>query len=160
GASEENRLVFGGITRYFECWKPIIAAVNGLAFGGGVEIVLACDIAVAAEHAQFALPEPRVGRVAGGGGTSRLPSPIPLKHAMGMLLTGRAISAAEAREFGLVNEVVPADQLLDAAQRWADAVIECSPTCVRVSKESVMKGLELPSVPAAMDADDDRLRRL
>src|SRR5262249_17340386 len=119
---------WGAITRDFECWKPIIAAVNGVALGGGTELVLACDIAVAADHAQFGLTEPRVGVMAGAGGIHRLVRQIPMKVAMGMLLTGRRVGAAEAAAIGLVNEVVPASELMATAQRWAEQIVECSPT--------------------------------
>src|SRR5579875_1808405 len=91
---------FGGITARFDLWKPVIAAVNGLALGGGLEIALACDIIVAAEHATFGLPEPRVGLMAAAGGVHRLPRHIPLKIAMGMILTGKPITASEARRSG------------------------------------------------------------
>jgi enoyl-CoA hydratase/carnithine racemase len=135
---------FGGITRGFECWKPIIAAVNGYALGGGFELVLASDIAVAADTAEFGLPEPRVGYVAVAGGVHRLMRQIPAKHAMGMLLTGRRISAAEALGFGLVNEVVPAAGLLAAAERWAGLILECAPLSVQATKQMALEGLALP----------------
>jgi enoyl-CoA hydratase/carnithine racemase len=135
---------FGGITRRFDCFKPMIAAVNGFALGGGFEIVLACDMVVAAEHAAFGLPEPRVGLMAGAGGVHRLPRQIPYHLAMGMMLTGRRISAQEAQEMGLVNEVVPLEALMSAAERWAAEVLECAPLSVRASKEAALKGLELP----------------
>ena len=135
---------FGGITNHFECWKPIIAAVNGYALGGGFEMALASDIVVAAEHARFGLPEPRVGLVATAGGVQRLPRQIPLKIAMGMILTGRHITAQEAYRLGLVNEVVPLPELMTAARRWADEILECSPLAVRASKQQVRMGIELP----------------
>src|SRR5205807_4297293 len=111
---------FGGITSTFECNKPLIAAVNGIALGGGFEIALACDIIIAADHARFGLPEPRVGLIAGAGGMHRLPAQVPLKLAMGMLLTGKQITAQEAYRIGLVNEVVPSPELITAAERWAN----------------------------------------
>src|SRR5262249_5718549 len=98
---------FAAITRRFDLWKPLIAAVNGFALGGGFEIALACDLIIAAEHARFGLPEPRVGLMAAAGGVHRLPRHVPLKIAMGMMLTGRHITAAEAQRIGIVNEVVP-----------------------------------------------------
>src|SRR5436305_9061141 len=112
----EKRVPFGGITSDFECYKPIIAAVNGVAVGGGFEIALASDIIIAAEHARFGLPEPRVGLIAGADGVHRLPQQIPLKQAMGMLLTGRQIPAQEAYRLGLVNEVVPGTDLTAATE--------------------------------------------
>src|SRR6202011_2447515 len=103
-----NSSGFGGLTLRFHCDKPIIAAVNGVAMGGGFEIALACDLIIASENAMFALPEPRVGLAALAGGLQRLPRQIGLKRAMGMILTARHVSAAEGKEVGFVNEVVPA----------------------------------------------------
>ena len=102
---------FAAITRGYRCPKPLIAAVNGVAAGGGCEIALACDIVIAADTARFGLPEPRVGLIAGAGGIHRLARQIPLKQAMGMLLTGRLVPAAEGHRLGFVNEVVPAVEL-------------------------------------------------
>lgn len=132
---------FAGITARFDITKPIIAAVNGFALGGGCEIALACDIIIAAEHARFGLPEPRVGLMAGAGGVHRLPRHIPLKIAMGMILTGKHITAAEAHRWGLVNEMVPLKDLMTAAERWAGEIMECSPVSIRASKEAAMGGL-------------------
>jgi enoyl-CoA hydratase/carnithine racemase len=139
----------GGLTLRHDMTKPLIAAVNGFALGGGFELALACDIIVAAEHAEFGLPEPRVGRMALEGGMHRLARSIPFKIAMGMLLTGRRISAAEAYRSGLVNEVVPLADLLSAARRWADEILACAPLSVQATKEAVLKGLDL-SLPAAV----------
>jgi enoyl-CoA hydratase/carnithine racemase len=135
---------FGGITERFDLFKPVIAAVNGLALGGGFEIALACDIIVAAEHARFGLPEPRVGLAALAGGMQRLARIIPEKMAMGMMLTAKPISAARAAELGIVNEVVPAADLMDAARRWAAEIAECSPTSIRATKQVVMQSRGLP----------------
>lgn len=135
---------FGGITARFDLFKPVIAAVNGLALGGGFEIALACDIIVAAEQATFGLPEPRVGLAALAGGMQRLPALIPPKIAMGMMLTGKPISAAEAQRLGIVNEVVPAAELLPAAQRWASTILECSPSSVRATKQVALQSQGLP----------------
>jgi len=151
---------FGAITRGYNCPKPLIAAVNGVAAGGGFEIALACDIVIAADSARFGLPEPRVGLIAGAGGIHRLSRQIPLKQAMGMLLTGRLVSADEGHRLGFVNEVVPAAELMEAAQRWADEILECSPLLVQLTKESAHEGLGLP-VEEAMARDwDERLPRL
>jgi enoyl-CoA hydratase/carnithine racemase len=139
---------FGGITARFDLWKPVIAAVNGFALGGGLEIALACDVIVAAEHATLGLPEPRVGLMAAAGGVHRLPRHIPLKIAMGMLLTGKRITAAEAARLGLVNEVVPKEQLMDAAMRWAREIAECSPLSVQASKQAALQGLGKPLAEA------------
>jgi enoyl-CoA hydratase/carnithine racemase len=135
---------FGGITRRHGLTKPVIAAVNGFALGGGLEIALACDIVVAAEHARFGLPEVRVGLMAGDGGVHRLPRQIPQKIAMGMLFTGRHINAAEAHRWGLVNEVVPGPALMEAARRWAREITECAPLSVQGTKEAALGGLGRP----------------
>ena len=135
---------WGGITARFDLWKPTIAAVNGWAMGGGCEMALACDIVVAAEHARFGLPEPRVGLMAAAGGVHRLPRQVGLKQAMGMILTGKHIDAQEAYRIGLVNEVVPSDQLMATADRWAAEILECAPLAVRASKEAAVTGLDLP----------------
>lgn len=135
---------FGGITLRFDLWKPVIAAVNGWAMGGGCEMALACDIIVAAEHARFGLPEPRVGLIATSGGVHRLPRQIPPKIAMGMMLTGKWIDAREAHRLGLVNQVVSLKDLMPTAERWAGEIMECAPLAVRGSKESAMIGLDLP----------------
>ena len=139
---------FAGITHRFDLFKPMIAAVNGLAMGGGFETALACDIIIAAENALFALPEPRVGLIAGGGGVHRLPRSIPIKQAMGMILTGRRVSAAEGLAMGFVNEVAQTGKALEAALRWADMILEGSPVALRAAKEIVERGLEAPSVEA------------
>ena len=140
---------FGGITSGFTCWKPIIAAVNGHAVGGGLELAMACDIIVAADHATLGAPEARVGVVAAAGGFHRLPRQLPPKIAMGMLLTGKSITAEEAHRWGMVNEVVPLDELMPAAERWASRVIECAPSSVRAHKQMATLGLDL-SFEAAM----------
>lgn len=135
---------FGGLASRFDCNKPIIAAVNGFAMGGGFEIALACDLIIAAENAKFALPEPHVGLAALAGGLLRLPRQIGLKRAMGMILTARHVSAREGYELGFVNEVVPQGEALNGAERWAEAICKNSPMSVRASKEIVQKGLEVP----------------
>ncbi len=143
---------FGGLSHRFDCSKPIIAAVNGVAMGGGFEIALACDIIIASERAIFALPEPRVGLAALAGGLHRLPRQIPFKAAMGMILTGRRVDAREALSLGIANEVVPHDELIPATRKWIDQILECAPLSVRASKESVLKGLEHPTVQGALGA--------
>jgi len=148
---------FGGLTARYDLVKPVIAAVNGVAMGGGFEIALACDIIVASEDAVFALPEPRVGLAALAGGIHRLPRQIGLKHAMGMLLTGRRVTAQEGLQLGFVNEVVPAAELMTAARRWADQIVECAPLSVRASKQAAMQGLRFGSVEEAMSQRYDQL---
>jgi enoyl-CoA hydratase/carnithine racemase len=134
---------FAGLTTRFDLVKPIVAAVNGFALGGGLEIALACDLIVAAEHATLGLPEPKVGLMAAAGGAHRLPRQIPLRIAMGMLLTGRPLTAPVALRYGLVNEVVPGPELMAAATRWAEAIAECCPLSVQASKEAALGGLGL-----------------
>ena len=126
----------------------MIAAVNGVAVGGGFEIALAADIIVAAEQARFGLPEPRVGLLAAAGGIHRLPRQIPQKLAMGMILTGRQISAAEGLRLGIVNEVVPGPELIGAARRWAADIEGCSPLSVQASKQAALSAAGLPLAEA------------
>jgi enoyl-CoA hydratase/carnithine racemase len=147
----EATVPLGGITSDFECDKPLIAAVNGYALGGGFELALACDVIVAADTARFGLPEPRVGLVAAAGGMHRLPQQLPLKLAMGMMLTGRQLTATEAAAVGLVNEVVPAADLTAAADRWAAQMLECSPVSLRITKRCVLAGLGRPVAEAMQD---------
>ena len=141
---------FAGVTSRFDLNKPLIAAVNGVAMGGGFEIALACDLIIASDKAIFALPEPRVGLAALAGGLHRLPRTIGLKRAMGMILTARRVSAAEGKELGFVNEVVSPDDLMAAAKRWAGLIAECSPMSIRASKAAVMQGLDEPTLEAAI----------
>ena len=132
---------FGGLSHRHDLDKPVIAAVNGVAMGGGFEIALAADIVIASEHAKFALPEPRVGLAALAGGLHRLPRQIGLKRAMGMILTARHVPAREGLELGFVNEVVPQGQALAAAERWAETIAKNSPMSIRASKQAIQKGL-------------------
>jgi crotonobetainyl-CoA hydratase len=146
---------FGGLSNRFDLDKPLIAAVNGLAMGGGFEIALACDVIVAADSAVFALPEPRVGLAALAGGLHRLPRTIGDKRALGMILTGRRVSAPEGKELGFVNDVVPVADLMTSAKKWASQMLELSPMSVRASKQAVYRGLAEPSLEAALKAQRD-----
>lgn len=141
---------FAGLTSRYDLDKPLIAAVNGVAMGGGFEIALACDIILAADTATFALPEPKVGLAALAGGLHRLPRQIGLKRAMGMILTARRVSAAEGEALGFVNAVVPAADLMAEARKWAKMICECSPMSIRASKQAVMKGLDEPTLADAI----------
>jgi enoyl-CoA hydratase/carnithine racemase len=145
---------YAGLIERYDLPKPVIAAVNGLALGGGFEIVLACDIVIAADIASFGLPEPRVGAMALGGGIHRLVRQIGLKPAMGMLLAARRIDAGAALGLGLVNEVVPADQLDATVARWCAEILRGAPTAIRATKEAAMRGLEEPSLEAAIRAQE------
>jgi crotonobetainyl-CoA hydratase len=141
---------FAGLASRFDLDKPVIAAVNGFAMGGGFEIALACDLIVAADNAIFALPEPRVGLAALAGGLQRLPRVIGTKRALGMILTGRRVSAQEGYELGFVNEVVPEGEAVAGARRWADMILECSPMSVRASKQVVYRSLAIADLKEAM----------
>ena len=141
---------FGGLANRFDLDKPVIAAVNGVAMGGGFEIALACDIIIASDKATFALPEPKVGLAAGAGGMQRLSRMIPLKKAMGMMLTGRHVPAKEGYELGFVTAVVPHADLMKEARRWADDILACSPMSVRATKQVVMRSLDVPALEVAM----------
>ncbi len=127
----------------FDIVKPIIARINGYALGGGLELALACDIIVAADHVEIGLPEPRRGLIAGAMGVHRLPRAIPHHLAMGYLLSGRHMTAARAYEIGLVNEVVPTDQLDAAVDAWVADILACSPVAVRATKQTALEALHL-----------------
>jgi crotonobetainyl-CoA hydratase len=140
----KERPPFAGITSGFDCSKPIIAAVHGYCVAGGFETALACDLIIAADNTQFSLPEVQVGLVAGAGGLHRLARTAPLKATMGLVLTGKRISAEEAWRLGIVNEVVPVEELLATAHRWAEEILACAPIAVRLTKEVVQTGLHMP----------------
>ena len=128
---------FAGLTEFFDIGKPVIAAVNGLAFGGGFELALSADLIVAAEHVEFALPEVQLGIVADSGGLLRIPARVPRAIALEWLLTGRRISADEALRWGLVNRVVPVAELLTAALELAEAIGQSAPLSVTAVLEVV-----------------------
>ncbi len=127
------------LTDRFTMSKPLIAKVRGYALGGGFELALACDIVIAATDAVFALPEARLGLVPGAGGVFRLAKQMPLKAAMGYLLTGRRMDALTAFGFGLVNEVVAPADLDDCVNRWVDELLACAPLSLRSIKEAAIK---------------------
>lgn len=141
---------FAGLTERYDLNKPVIAAVNGFAMGGGFEVALACDLIIAAENAIFALPEPRVGLMAGAGGVHRLPRIIGQKRALGMILTGRRVGPEEGKELGFVNEVVPEGEAVAGARRWAEQVLECAPISIRASKEAVYAGANEATLQTAI----------
>lgn len=151
GRDEYPPAGFAGITKRFDLWKPVIAAVNGLCLGGGVEIVVACDLAVASDHAEFALPEPLVGLAAlGGGALQRLARQMPMKEAMWLVLTAKRIPADEARRIGLVNEVVPRGTALERAKALASDLLACAPLALEASKQVMHLSLAEPDLAAAM----------
>lgn len=151
GLSAYPKNGYAGIAERYDLDKPIIAAVNGLALGGGFEVALSCDLIIASENATFGLPEPLVGAVALGGGLHRLARQIGVKQAMGFVLTGKKFDAQEAYRLGLVNELVksPSD-VVTAALRWCEAIAKCAPPAVRASKQTLIRGLDEPSLQAAM----------
>jgi enoyl-CoA hydratase/carnithine racemase len=151
---------FAGLTSRFNLFKPVIAAVNGVAMGGGFEIALACDIIIAAENAKFALPEPRVGLAALAGGVHRLPRTIGLKRAMGMMLTGRHVPAREGYELGFVTALAPEGGALAEARKWAAQILECSPMSLRATKQSAMQGLAIADLATAYKVDYDAVIRM
>src|SRR5215469_2869702 len=161
---------FAGLTEFFDLGKPVIAAVNGLALGGGFELVLAADLVVAAEHAEFALTEVTLGLVADAGGLLRLPARLPRPIAVECLLTGRRIGAAQAARWGLVNRVVPAAELMPAARELAGAICASAPLAVAAALEilreteatsvrtgySVLRSDALPAYRAMLESQDAR----
>ncbi|MCP3991141.1 MAG: enoyl-CoA hydratase [Actinomycetia bacterium] len=151
---------FGGLSSRFDLLKPVIAAVNGVAMGGGFEIALACDIIIASEEARFALPEPKVGLAALAGGLQRLPRQIGAKQALGMILTGRHVPASEGYQLGFVNAVVPADELMATARQWAEMVCECAPLSIRASKDVVYRSLDMASLQESMEHKYDSVAAL
>ncbi|WP_277183295.1 enoyl-CoA hydratase-related protein [Caballeronia sp. BR00000012568055] len=152
---------FAGITHRFDLWKPVIAAVNGLCLGGGMEILAACDLAVASDHAQFGLPEARVGLAALGGGLlQRLPRQINMKDAMALVLTGKRIAADEARRIGLINEVVPATELMTRARSLAQDILECAPLAIQASKQVMLMSLAQANLASTMREDYPLAQRM
>jgi len=152
---------FAGITHRFDLWKPLIAAVNGLCLGGGMEILAACDLAVAAAHAQFGLPEPRVGLAALGGGLlQRLPRQVGMKDAMALVLTARRIPAEEARRIGLINEIVPAAELMSRARALADDILACAPLAIQASKQVMLRSLAQADLASTMHEDYPLAQRM
>lgn len=134
---------FGAITRGFETWKPIVAAVNGSALGGGLEMLLACDIRIASVKAKFAVPEVKWGMIPGAGGTQRLIRNIPLSIAFEMLLSGKIINAEEAYRIHLVNQVVQPDEVIFAATEIARNICDAGPLAVRAGKEAMIRGMSM-----------------
>lgn len=132
------------IMRGLKLWKPLIAAVNGAALGGGLELALACDIRIAAENAIFAFPEVTLGLIPGWGGTQRISYAVPLAIASELLMLGRPINAARALQTGLVNKVVPAAELMNSAMSFARNICNNAPLAVRAAKQSLIEGLGVP----------------
>ncbi len=129
--------------RGLELWKPLIAAINGLTLGGGLEIALACDIRIASEKARLGLPEVTLGLIPGWGGTQRLPRVIPWCKAAQLIFTGKPIDAQEAYRIGLVNKVVPPEEVMSTAREWAETICQAGPLAVRAAKEAMIRGYEM-----------------
>jgi enoyl-CoA hydratase/carnithine racemase len=146
---------YGGLTSRFSCHKPIIAAVNGLALGGGFEVALASDLIIASDNAQFGLPEPQIGTAAVAGGMHRLVRQIGLKPAMAMLLTARPIDAQKALSLGLVNEVVSPEELMPSALKLAERILRCAPLAIQATKQCAMQGLNADSLEQALIAQKE-----
>ena len=130
---------FAGLTELWDLDKPVIAAVNGLAIGGGLELAIACDLIVCADHAYFALPEVPLGIVPDSGGLQRVPKRLPHNIAMEMLLLGRRMEVDEAMHYGMINRVVPSDRLMPTAREWADTIAAGAPLAVQAIKEILRK---------------------
>ncbi len=133
----------GAITRNFDARKPIIAAINGPCLAGGLELALACDIRIAAEHAVFGLPEVTRGILPGAGGTQRLPRAMPVGVALEMILTGAPIDTGEALRWGLITHVVPNDELMNKAVSIARRIANNGPLAVRAARDAVYEGLSV-----------------
>jgi len=145
---------FGGLTLRFDLDKPVIAAVNGVALGGGFELVLACDLVIASDLARFALSEVRHGLAALGGGIQRLARQVPQRVASELILTGRQVPVEEALALHIVNAIVPHERLMDEARAWGEQLISLAPLALRASKQAMMRGRDEPGLAAAMAAQD------
>lgn len=132
--------LFGGT----EMWKPLVAAIDGYCLAGGLELALSCDVRIASAQSRFGLTEVTRGIIPGGGGTQRLPRAIPVAIAMELLLTGRHMDAEEALRFGLINSVVPSEDVMNAAREMAALIARNAPLSVRATKEAALRGLGLP----------------
>jgi crotonobetainyl-CoA hydratase len=159
---------FAGLTELWDLDKPVIAAINGHALGGGLELALACDLLIAAEHAEFAMPELPLGILPDSGGIQRLPRRLPYNIAMEFLLLGRRMNAAEARQYGLVNAVVPADKLMATARDWAERIAGGAPLTIQALKAAlriidgasirdgfdILRSGKLPAYERALNSED------
>ncbi len=139
----ETQPGFGVITKNFECFKPIIAAINGFCLAGGTEMALATDLRIASEDSIFGLTEVKWAIIPGAGGTQRLPRAVPLCKAMEMILMGKKIGAQEALELGLINKIVSKDQVMPTAIEWAERICEMGPLAIRAAKVCITKGLNM-----------------
>ena len=136
-SDSDPKVPFGGITSDYICYKPIIAAINGFALGGGLELALSCDILIASDKSTFGFPEPKVGLFAGAGGAAKLAKLIPQKLALSLLLTGKLINSIEANNIGLISEIVPAKDILNRAREIANEILKCSPLAISATKQII-----------------------
>ena len=136
-SDSDPKVPFGGITSDYICYKPIIAAINGFALGGGLELALSCDILIASDKSTFGFPEPKVGLFAGAGGAAKLAKLIPQKLALSLLLTGKLINSIEANNIGLISEIVPAKDILKRAREIANEILKCSPLAISATKQII-----------------------
>jgi enoyl-CoA hydratase/carnithine racemase len=140
-SSHRGEMPAPAICEDMQVWKPIIAAINGACLGGGFEVVLACDIRIAAENATFGFPEINLGLIPGWGGTQRLPRAVGLSKAAEMLMSARPIDAQEAYRIGLVNRVVPPADLMAEARKMAETLLKPAPLAARAAKQAMLQGL-------------------
>jgi enoyl-CoA hydratase/carnithine racemase len=150
GFKEYPKSGYAGLIERFDLNKPLIAAVDGFALGGGFEVALACDMIIATSRSSFGLPEPLVGAVALGGGVHRLARQIGLKQAMGMVLTADRVAAEEGFRMGFVNQVVEPGNLDSTVAEVCDRILRCAPLAIAASKEAILKGLGEPDLASAM----------
>ncbi len=136
-SDSDPKVPFGGITSDYICYKPIIAAINGFALGGGLELALSCDILIASDKSTFGFPEPKVGLFAGAGGAAKLAKLIPQKLALSLLLTGKLINSIEANNIGLISEIVPSKDILKRAREIANEILKCSPLAISATKQII-----------------------
>lgn len=155
GFSRYPKSGYAGLIERFDLNKPLIAAVDGFALGGGFEVALACDMIIATDRSWFGLPEPLVGAVALGGGVHRLARQIGLKQAMGMVLTADRVSADEGYRLGFVNQVVTPTNLDSVVNDYCERILRCAPPAIAASKEAIMKGLDEPDLKTAMAAQEN-----
>ncbi len=148
-----------GMIRLDQIWKPFIAAINGYALGGGLELAMECDIRIAAEHARLGQPEVNIGFMPGDGGTQRLPRFVPRAIAAEILLTGQPITAQEAYRIGLVNRVVPLAQLMPTAKQIAETICTMGPLGVRATKEAILRGYNM-TLEAGLQLEKDLANRV
>ena len=152
-SDSDPKVPFGGITSDYICYKPIIAAINGFALGGGLEIALSCDILIASDKSTFGFPEPKVGLFAGAAGAAKLAKLLPQKLALSLLLTGKLINSTEAKNIGLISEIVPAKDILNRAREIANEILKCSPLAISATKQIIYN--EYPT-----DYDPDNIEKV